>query len=451
MRGKDVRLSQCMIVRDEEKNIERALSWGKDLVYEQIVVDTGSTDRTVELALAMGAKVYHFQWIDDFAAAKNYAISKASGDWIAFLDADEYFPPEEAKKLMPLLNQLARTRYCVMLTSWMHVNREEKIFAGGVQTRIFKRMQELQYRKRIHEELELKGGNIVDSTVDASGELAIFHSGYDLDSSEDKQKGERNARLILMELEEHPDDYDMMGYLGDAYYSVTGRNAEAEEWYRKSIDRMPEHIDEYDVRSAVTFWKLMTILYKKNDEKAMMEIYEKAVRHIPKECDYDYVAGRFYVVKQDFKKGAYHLERALEILDKHGSVNKGELLTGNLQGTWELLAMCHYQNEDLDKCVKCCTALLKADRYLMSTLVMMLCAFKWDEERRPEKGAADAADVAMFLGTLYDMNSLRDRVFILRAAMKADYGDLVKVVRGTCSREELECFDRSMEQRSRQP
>ena len=89
MRGKDVRLSQCMIVRDEEKNIERALSWGKDLVYEQIVVDTGSTDRTVELALAMGAKVYHFQWIDDFAAAKNYAISKASGDWIAFLDADE--------------------------------------------------------------------------------------------------------------------------------------------------------------------------------------------------------------------------------------------------------------------------------------------------------------------------------------------------------------------------
>ena len=75
----DVRLSQCMIVKNEETNIERALSWGKDIVYEQIVVDTGSTDRTVELARAMGAKVYDFEWIDDFAAAKNYAISKASG------------------------------------------------------------------------------------------------------------------------------------------------------------------------------------------------------------------------------------------------------------------------------------------------------------------------------------------------------------------------------------
>ena len=89
MRCEDVRLSQCMIVKNEEKNIERALSWGKDIVYEQIVVDTGSTDRTVELARAMGAKVYDFEWIDDFAAAKNYAISKASGEWIAFLDADE--------------------------------------------------------------------------------------------------------------------------------------------------------------------------------------------------------------------------------------------------------------------------------------------------------------------------------------------------------------------------
>ena len=87
-----------MIVKNEETNIERALSWGKDIVYEQIVVDTGSTDRTVELARAMGAKVYDFEWIDDFAAAKNYAISKASGEWIAFLDADEYFPSGRSRK-----------------------------------------------------------------------------------------------------------------------------------------------------------------------------------------------------------------------------------------------------------------------------------------------------------------------------------------------------------------
>ena len=94
-----LRLSQCMIVKNEEKNIERALSWGKELMWEQIVVDTGSTDRTVEIAERMGAKIYHFTWIDDFAAAKNYAIQKASGNWIAFLDADEYMLPEDVQKL----------------------------------------------------------------------------------------------------------------------------------------------------------------------------------------------------------------------------------------------------------------------------------------------------------------------------------------------------------------
>ena len=88
-----MRISQCMIVKNEEANIEKALSWGRGILWEQIVVDTGSTDRTVELAEAMGAKIYHFDWIDDFAAAKNFAISKAEGDWVALLDADETFVP----------------------------------------------------------------------------------------------------------------------------------------------------------------------------------------------------------------------------------------------------------------------------------------------------------------------------------------------------------------------
>ena len=82
------RISQCMIVKNEERNIERALLWGKTVMWEQIVVDTGSADRTVELARKMGAKVFFLEWPENFAAAKNYAIDRAEGDWIVFLDAD---------------------------------------------------------------------------------------------------------------------------------------------------------------------------------------------------------------------------------------------------------------------------------------------------------------------------------------------------------------------------
>lgn len=95
----EVRISQCMIVKDEEENIRKALSRGKGIVWEQIVVDTGSRDRTVQIAESMGARVYHYTWTDDFSAAKNYAISKAGGEWIAFLDADETFVPGDGEKL----------------------------------------------------------------------------------------------------------------------------------------------------------------------------------------------------------------------------------------------------------------------------------------------------------------------------------------------------------------
>lgn len=78
-------ISQCMIVKNEEKNIRRALSWGKDIMCEQIVVDTGSSDRTVEIAREMGAKIFFFPWINDFAAAKNFAIDQAKETGSPFL------------------------------------------------------------------------------------------------------------------------------------------------------------------------------------------------------------------------------------------------------------------------------------------------------------------------------------------------------------------------------
>ena len=126
-----------MIVKDEEENIQRALSWGKCIMSEQIVVDTGSTDRTVEIARQLGAKVYHFSWVDDFSAAKNFAISKARYEWIALLDADEYFSEEDAKKLPLLLANLKNTPYDGLATNWIHLDDNGSIGMIDTQVRIF--------------------------------------------------------------------------------------------------------------------------------------------------------------------------------------------------------------------------------------------------------------------------------------------------------------------------
>lgn len=90
-----VDISLCMIVKNEEENIERALLSVRPVVHEMIVVDTGSTDRTKDIAAALGAKVYDFPWTDDFSAARNFSLSKASCSWILILDADEVISPPD--------------------------------------------------------------------------------------------------------------------------------------------------------------------------------------------------------------------------------------------------------------------------------------------------------------------------------------------------------------------
>ena len=99
-------ISLCMIVKDEEKVLKRCLLGVADLVDEIIIVDTGSTDNTKKIAHEFTEKVYDFPWIDDFSAARNYSFSLASGDYLLWLDADDYIPQTEKEKFVALKEQL---------------------------------------------------------------------------------------------------------------------------------------------------------------------------------------------------------------------------------------------------------------------------------------------------------------------------------------------------------
>ena len=99
-----IRISACVIVKNEEKNIASWLAGIGEIADEKIVVDTGSTDRTKALAAQYGAAVYDYPWENDFSAPRNYAISRATGDWIIFLDADEAFVhPECVRQAIEIL------------------------------------------------------------------------------------------------------------------------------------------------------------------------------------------------------------------------------------------------------------------------------------------------------------------------------------------------------------
>ena len=218
-----------MIVKNEESNIERALSWGKRIMWEQIVVDTGSTDRTVEIAAKMGAKVFRFSWIDDFAAAKNYAIEQAEGDWIALLDADEYMTEQDGEKLVTVLQEADQKGMDGLSMGWQQIDEEGRIFSSGTQVRVFRNHPDIRYRRRIHEQLESVSGRKL-RLGDVVMELSVFHTGYQSKAMAERKASERNRHLILEELKDHPNDYEMLGYMGDEYY-ISGNMKEAERWY----------------------------------------------------------------------------------------------------------------------------------------------------------------------------------------------------------------------------
>ena len=149
-----MKISQAMIVKNEEKNIERALSWGKTVVSEQIVVDTGSTDRTVEIAKKMGAQVYFFPWQDDFSLAKNFAISKCRYPWIAMLDADEYFSEQDAKKMKEYIALVEKDpKVHGLRTAIADIDPNGQVVSLDSTVRLFRNREDIRYRRAIHEQL----------------------------------------------------------------------------------------------------------------------------------------------------------------------------------------------------------------------------------------------------------------------------------------------------------
>lgn len=428
---RNVRISQCMIVKNEESNIEKALSWGKEIMWEQIVVDTGSTDRTTEIAARLGASVYYFPWIDDFAAAKNFAISQAGGDWIAFLDADEILAPGEAGKLLSILEELQETKADGVTAAWMQMDDGGRVTSGGTQIRIFRNRAGLGYRRRIHEQLVLFDGTPMH-IADGTTELSILHSGYSGSAKEKKENG-RNYKLILKELEDHPDDYEMLGYLGDEYYS-NGDTIQAESSYRNSISHMPLVLDERDQRSAATFLYLLRIMEGGNRSlKEIQAVYEKAVALLPKEADFEYLMGMILTDRGDYDGGIICLEQALSKLEKYGSYNRAMMTMGHLKETYETLARCYSAVGDQKKAVGISTALLKSEPYSMQALMILLKSFCGSENQ----STVSVGQVIEFLKKIYDFNSLKDRLFLLKASAGVRWTELESQIEKFFTPEEL--------------
>lgn len=152
-----ITISLCMIVKNEEKVLERCLNSLKDIVDEMVIVDTGSTDRTKEIATKYTKNIYDFQWIDDFSAARNFSFSKATKDYIYVADADEIIDEENQKQFIQLKQillpeiDIVQMLYCNQLEFGTTYNFDEEY-----RPKLYKRLRSFVWQEPIHEAVRLE-------------------------------------------------------------------------------------------------------------------------------------------------------------------------------------------------------------------------------------------------------------------------------------------------------
>lgn len=159
-----ITVSLCIIVKNEEDILERCLCSVRDLVDEIIITDTGSTDRTREIARRLADKVYDFPWVDDFSAARNFTFGKATKDYILWLDADDIILPDEAVKFRRLKKTLSPDVDAVMMGYHTGFDEQGRTVFSYFRERLVKRSRGFQWREPVHEYLQI-GGKVINADV----------------------------------------------------------------------------------------------------------------------------------------------------------------------------------------------------------------------------------------------------------------------------------------------
>lgn len=227
-------VSLTMIVKNEEHNLADCLRSVADLVDEIVIADTGSTDRTKEIARQFGAIVVDFPWIDDFAAARNEALRHATGEWIFWMDADDRLDEDNRQKIRALFAGLPHGQlfgYNMKVSCLPGADQDAPTIVDHI--RLFPNHPQIRWKYRIHEQILVAirrfGGSVQWSDV------VVQHVGYQ-DADVHRRKGDRNFRLLQLDYRDDPNDPYTLFNLGNMLHEHK-RFDEAIDLLTRSLQR----------------------------------------------------------------------------------------------------------------------------------------------------------------------------------------------------------------------
>ena len=266
-----LKISACYMVKNEEKNLPRSLESVKAAADEIIVVDTGSTDNTIEVAKSYNAKIIETPWKDDFSTPRNMAIEAASGDFIIFLDADEFFIYPD--KVRSSINKLSDSTTIIIPRIDIDEEQDRELNHDW-SMRIFKNVEYLRYRGLIHEHLtNIKDGKM--PYIFGSPDLTIYHTGYA--ASKIKQKLQRNLELIEQEEKTlgHRPQHDIT--LADCYMGL-GDYEKVIHYVKKALHSSTKEL----TGRGRLYRNLMNAMRNLNQsDEEVLKVIEEAIKILP--------------------------------------------------------------------------------------------------------------------------------------------------------------------------
>lgn len=392
-----MKISACMIAKNEEKVIARCIESYREAVDEIIVVDTGSTDQTVAIAKSLGAKVFHFQWIDDFSAAKNYALSKAKGDWIVFLDADEYFVHDTGRNIRPFLQKLDKTFFGVACRM---VNIDETSGKHGTEithVRIFKNDKHLRYQNPIHEQLHYSGrGTKLPIYMAERQEFILHHTGYSDNIS--KQKADRNLAMLLKELDgDKATKPEYYYYIADVYFSL-GEYDKTIHYIRLFMDTGAK-LSNLNVRvHSILIDAMMNLNYPAGEIMPEVDI---AIGKFPQNPIFHFYKAKFLYDDRRYDAAWCEVQRTLELHKNYTDIEVN-LMPSNLGNMYNMLGAVSELKGDYGAAVGYYLESLKWDKYEARAFDRLIKLIRTQA----------LEEIVVFLNSVYDLDMEADLDFL---------------------------------------
>lgn len=327
-----ITVSLCMIVRDEEDNIADCLKSVGDVADEIVIVDTGSKDQTKAIAREYTANVYDFEWIDDFSAARNFAFSKATMDYILWLDADDRLLGGDRTLFMRLKADLPGDVDAVMMrynTAFDEAGRPTFSYA---RERLVRRSAGFLWREPVHEYIAVSG-----KTIDSN--VSVTHAG--------KGGGPPSGRNIRI-YEKVLDTGGQLSPRGLYYYARElrehGRNAEAAERFRQFLADGKGWVED-NIGACLELGRAHLAL---GDERAALQAFLMSFCFDLPRAEACCCLGYLFKARGEFRRAAFWFETAQRLVKPEG--NWGFLRNDD----WDYVpclecAVCHYALGDLDK------------------------------------------------------------------------------------------------------